>query len=129
MSDKKLLLRSVAAGAFCGLLGSVILMCIFAVVLMKIGLLESGTLDLVTAGFLGAGALAGGFISAKLNRGAGLIAGALTGALMIVLLVIVSAFRNKADFTLLLLIKSAAAVIGGALGGILAVREKRHKGF
>lgn len=126
MSDKKKLFKSVVTGTLCGLLTGIVLMCIFAVVMLKTHLLSSSVLDYAMAGVLGAGAFVGGFVSAKLNRGAGLIAGAVTGAVMVFAIVLTSAFRGKADFSALLLIKLAAALAGGALGGILAVRERKN---
>ena len=126
MSDKKRLIKSVVTGTLCGLLTGIILICIFTVVMLKTSLLPSSVLDLAMAGVLGVGAFIGGFVSAKLNRGAGLIAGALTGAVMLSAIVLTSAFRGNADFSYLLLIKLAAAVLGGALGGIIAVRERKN---
>lgn len=126
MSDKKLLIKSVITGTLCGLLVSIIFMSICAVVLLKGGLPQGDLLDYVLAGFLAAGAFAGGFIAAKLNKGAGLIVGAITGAVMIFLIALVSACKGDVTFSALFFIKLAAAVIGGILGGILAVREKKH---
>ena len=126
MSDKKRLAKAVAAGAFCGLLTSVLLMCLFAAVMLKIGLLDSAMLDAVLAALFGFGALAGGFAAAKLNKGAGLVAGALTGAAMLLLLLLTAAVRNQADFSSVFLMKLAAALLGGSAGGVLAMRERRH---
>ena len=39
MSDKKKLIKSVSLGSLCGVLGCVILMCIFAVIMLTSGLL------------------------------------------------------------------------------------------
>ena len=120
MSDKKRLIKSSAAGLLCGILTSVALMCIFAVVMTKSGLLPTQVIDYVLAGFLAVGAVAGGFVATKLNRGAGLIAGALTGAAMLCALTLTAALRGEADFSVLLAVKAAATVLGGMLGGVLA---------
>lgn len=129
MSDKKRLAKSVAAGTFCGLLASILLMCLFAGVMLKIGLLDRSVLDPVLAGIFGLGAFAGGFAAAKLNKSAGLVAGALTGAAMLLLLILTAAFRNQADFSSVFLMKLAAAMLGGSAGGILAMRERKHPRF
>lgn len=123
MFDKKLL-KAVATGAFCGLLTSVILMCILTVVLLKTGLPQGSLLDYLLAGFLGAGAFAGGFVAAKLNRGAGLVAGAAVGGVMFLALLIVAAIKGDMAFTVLSVVKAAAALLLGAAGGVLGVREK-----
>ena len=129
MSDKRKLVKSVATGTVCGLLTGVILLCILAVVILKGGLLSAQVIDYFTAGLLGAGALTGGFVATKLNRGAGLIAGAATGGCMLLLVILAAALRGKADVSALLFIKLGAALAGGALGGILALKEKKHRGL
>lgn len=123
MLDKRLI-KSVATGAFCGLLTSVILMCILTVALLKTGLPQGFLLDYILAGFLGAGAFAGGFVAAKLNRGAGLIAGAAVGGVMFLALLIVAAVKGDMAFTVLSAVKLGAVLLFGAAGGILGVREK-----
>ena len=123
MFDKRLI-KAVATGAFCGLLVSVILMCVLTVVLLKAGLPQGFLLDYILAGFLGAGAFAGGFVAAKLNRGAGLVAGAAVGGVMFLALLTVAAVKGDMAFTVLSVIKLGAVLLCGAAGGILGVREK-----
>ncbi len=127
MSDKKRFVKSVITGLLCGILTSTALMCVFAAVMSKGGLLPADILDYIMAGCFGAGALTGGFISAKINNGAGLIAGAAAGTAMLAALTLTSAIKGEADFSTLFFIKLAAAVLGGSLGGALAVREKKQK--
>ena len=126
MSDKKRLIKAIVTGMLCGILTSVTLMCIFALVMTKGGLLPTEVINLLLSGFLAVGAFAGGFVAVKINRGAGLIVGALTGAAMLASLVLVSALRGEAAFSMLFYIKTAAAVLGGSAGGILATREKKQ---
>ena len=123
MSDKKRFVKSVVTGLLCGIFTSAALMCIFAAVMTKGGLLPSDIIDYIMAGCLAAGALAAGFIAAKINKGAGLIAGAVAGAAMLAALTLTSAIKGEADFSALFFIKLAAALLGGSLGGALAVRE------
>ncbi len=127
MSDKKRFFKSVAFGLLCGILTCTALLGVFAAALTKAGLLPPDITDFCMAGCLAAGAFTAGFLAAKLNRGAGLIAGAAAGASMLAALTLTSALRGNADFSVLFIIKLAAAVCGGALGGILAVREKPHR--
>ena len=77
MSDKKRLIKAIVTGMLCGILTSVTLMCIFALVMTKGGLLPTEVINLLLSGFLAVGAFAGGFVAVKINRGAGLIVGAL----------------------------------------------------
>lgn len=126
MSEKKRMIKAVVTGLLCGMLVSVILMCLAALVMTKTGLLPVWAVEYLTAGCLAAGAFAGGFIAAKLNRGAALIIGAITGAAMITALLLTAALRGDAEFSPLFFIKLGAAVVGGSLGGILSVRERKR---
>ena len=120
MSDKKRLLKASVTGLLCGILTSVALLCIFAVIMTKSGLLPVPVIEFVPVGFLALGAVLGGFVATKLNRGAGVIAGALTGFGMLCALSLTAALRGMADFTVLLPCKAAATLLGGIIGGVLA---------
>ncbi|MBQ1975177.1 MAG: TIGR04086 family membrane protein, partial [Ruminococcus sp.] len=91
MSGKKRMIKSVVTGLLCGMLVSVVLMCLAALAMTKTGLLPVWIVEYLTAGCLAAGAFAGGFIAAKLNRGAALTIGAITGAAMIAALLLTAA--------------------------------------
>ena len=123
MSDKKRFIKSALTGTLCGILTSVVLTCAFALILSRSGMLGDNILGYASAGLLAAGAFLGGFVSAKLNRAAGLIAGAAAGAAMLALIVLVSAFMGNSGFTALFFIKAAALLIGGALGGVISIRN------
>lgn len=126
MSEKKRMIKSVVTGLLCGMLVSVTLMCLAALVMTKTGLLPVWVVEYLTAGCLAAGAFAGGLIAGKLNRGAALTIGAITGAAMITVLLLTAALRGEAEFSPLFFIKLGAAVAGGALGGILSVHERKR---
>ncbi len=126
MSGKKRMIKSVVTGLLCGMLVSVVLMCLAALAMTKTGLLPVWIVEYLTAGCLAAGAFAGGFIAAKLNRGAALTIGAITGAAMIAALLLTAALRGEAEFSPLFFIKLGAAVTGGSLGGILSVHERKR---
>lgn len=123
MSDKKRFIKSALTGMLCGILTSVVLTCACALILSRSGMLSDNILGYVAAGLLAAGAFLGGFVSAKLNRSAGLIVGAAAGFAMLAVIVLVSAFMGNANFTALFFIKAAAMLLGGALGGILSMRN------
>ena len=63
MSDKKRLIKAIVTGMLCGILTSVTLMCIFALVMTKGGLLPTEVINLLLSGFLAVGAFAGGFVA------------------------------------------------------------------
>lgn len=126
MSEKKRMIKSVVTGLLCGMLVSVTLMCLAALVMTKTGLLPVWVVEYLTASCLAAGSFVGGLIAGKLNRGAALTIGAITGAAMITVLLLTAALRGEAAFSPLFFIKLGAAVAGGALGGILSVHERKR---
>ena len=79
MSDKKLLIKSVLIGTLCAVMVQIILLCIVSLVMITTKKLFGDMLSYIMLGTAALGTLAGGFISAKLNRGAGLIVGLITG--------------------------------------------------
>ena len=79
MSDKKKLIKSVSLGSLCGVLGCVILMCIFAVIMLTSGLLGAELTDYIMVAVTALGALGGGFVAAKLAVILGGIAGGICG--------------------------------------------------
>lgn len=126
MSDKKRLVKSVLIGSLCGVLATVILMCILAAAMLSAGLFPAGLTEWLTLGFAAVGAFAGGFIAAKLNRGAGLIVGAITGAVMFLLITIAALSRGGTNVSTLTAVRMAALLGGGALGGALGVKERTN---
>lgn len=127
MSDKKKLIKSVSLGSLCGVLGCVILMCIFAVIMLTSGLLGAELTDYIMVAVTALGALGGGFVAAKLNHGAGLVVGAITGAVIFLLITIAGLSNGGESVTALTGIRAAAVILGGIAGGICGVKEK--KGF
>ena len=129
MSDKKRLVKSVVIGSLCGLLSCAALMCVTAAVMLCTGLLPAELTDLIMVAVAAAGAVAGSFVATKLNGGAGLIVGTMTGGAMLLLITGAALVRQGAPVTALSAIRAAALLSGGALGGILGLRERRHTGF
>lgn len=124
MSDKRLLIKSLIIGTLCGVLAQIILLCVAAAAMLCTGKLPGGALDYIMLAVCAIGALAGGFISAKLNRGAGLIVGLISGLALFFILTVAAMIKSDSSFSLLSLIRLAAMLFGGAAGGILGVREK-----
>ena len=73
MSGKKTMIKSVLIGSLCAVLAQIILLCIVSLVMISTKKLFTGALDYIMIATSALGALIGGFVSAKLNRGAGLI--------------------------------------------------------
>ncbi|HCA05145.1 MAG TPA: TIGR04086 family membrane protein [Ruminococcaceae bacterium] len=125
MQDKRKLVKAVAAGTICSMLCSVILTAALAAAIMSVGLLPDDILMWITVGIMLVSAFAGGFIAAKINKGAGIPVGGLTGLAVFCAAALSSFSRGESNVTVMILIKLAAAVFGSVAGGITGVREKR----
>lgn len=126
MSDKKLLLKAVLFGTVCGLLISVILTCVFTVIILTTGLLPADITNYVTVAILAVGAFLGGMITTKITKSAGLTAGLITGLSIFMLVTIIGLTKSNDSVTIITLIKLAATLISGGLGGIAGLRKKER---
>ncbi len=126
MSDKKLLLKAALFGTVCGLLISVIITCIFTIVILTIGLFPTDITNYITVAILAIGAFFGGFITTKITKSAGLIAGLITGFSVFLLVTIFGLFKSNDSVTIITLIRLISNVVAGALGGILGLRKKER---
>ena len=124
MSDKKALIKSVLIGSLCAVMAQIILLCVVSIVMITTGKLFDGALEYIMIAVSGIGTLIGGFVSAKLNRGAGLVVGLITGFAVFIMLTAAALIYNSSPLSVLSLIRFAAMIIGGALGGIFGVKEK-----
>lgn len=124
MSDKKLLFKSMFFGSVCGLLLSVILMCICAVIILSIGLLPADLTKYVMLAVLGSGAMFGGFIAARITKSAGLLVGMLTGFVIFILITILGLIKNTDAVSIATLLRFIITIVTGAIGGILGVNKK-----
>ncbi|MEE0914626.1 MAG: TIGR04086 family membrane protein [Ruminococcus sp.] len=126
MSDKKLLLKAVLFGTVCGLLISVILTCVFTVIILTTGLLPADITNYVTVAILAVGTFLGGMITTKITKSAGLTAGLITGLSIFMLVTIIGLTKSNDSVTIITLIKLAATLISGGLGGIAGLRKKER---
>ena len=125
MSDKKKLIKAVSFGSLCGVLGCVILMCVFSVIMLTSGLLGAELTNYIMIAVAALGALTGGFVAAKLNHGAGLVGCGITGAVRFLLITGAGLSKGGETVTALTGIKAAAVILGGICGGICGVKEKK----
>lgn len=124
MSDKKLTVKAVLFGTVCGLLITIILLCILSAVVLTSGLLPEELTNIITVILLGMGVFCGGFISSRITKSAGLIVGLITGFTVFLLVTIIGLTRSNESVTYITLIRLIATLIAGALGGIIGVNKK-----
>ena len=125
MSDKKRLLKSAALGSACGLLSGVVIMCVIAAAMLASGSVFQGMTDYIMLAPPSLGALAGGFVAAKLNRGAGLIAGAAAALIMLAALTVTAMLKGNVSVSPLILFRLAGMLLGGCIGGALGIGERK----
>lgn len=126
MSDKKLLIKAVLFGTVCGLLVTVILICILSAIVMTSGLLPTELTNYITIALLSIGAFSGGFITSRITKSAGLVVGLITGFAIFVLIMITGLTNSDDPVTVLTLIKFAALLVSGGIGGIVGLKRKER---
>ena len=126
MSDKRLLVKAVVFGSVCGLLVTVILLCVFSAIIMTSGLLPSEITNYITVGIISLGAFAGGVITSRITKSAGFIVGLITGFFMFMLITVIGMIKSDDSVTVLTLIRLISLIIAGGIGGILGLRKKER---
>lgn len=124
MSDKKLAVKAILFGVVCGLLITIIFMCLLSVVIISSGLLPIDVINYITIAILSIGAFFGGYISTKITKSAGLVIGAVTGFAIFLLITVLGLIKSNDTITINTLIRFIATLITGCLGGILGLRKK-----
>ena len=126
MSDKKLLIKAVLFGTVCGLLVTVILVCILSAIVMTSGLLPTELTNYITLALLALGAFSGGFITSRITKSAGLVAGLITGFSIFILITITGLTKSDDPVSLLTLIRLVALLVAGGVGGIIGLKRKER---
>lgn len=126
MSDKKLLIKAVLFGTVCGLLVTVILVCILSAIVMTSGLLPTELTNYITLALLALGAFSGGFITSRITKSAGLVAGLITGFSIFILITITGLTKSDDPVSLLTLIRLVTLLVAGGVGGIVGLKRKER---
>ena len=126
MADKSKFIRSIGFGVFFCLLLSIILICVFAVLIMSVGLLSADITDYIMLGVLSVSCLFGGFIAAKINKSQGFLCGLVTGVFVFILTTILGLARFTETITMLTLLRLIFTLLCGSIGGILGINQKER---
>ena len=129
MSDKKLLIKAVLFGTVCGLLVTVILVCILSAIVMTSGLLPTELTNYITLALLALGAFSGGFITSRITKSAGLVVGLITGLAIFILITATGLTRSDDPVSLLTLTRLVALLVAGGVGGIVGLKRKEKKEY
>ena len=93
---------------------------------MTSGLLPSEITNYITVGIVSLGAFAGGVITSRITKSAGLIVGLITGFFIFMLITVIGVIKSDDSFTVLTLIRLISLIIAGGIGGILGLRKKER---
>ena len=124
MLSKKLTAKAVLFGILTSLLISIILMCCVSAFILTNGLLPTQMTNIITLLSLGAGTFAGGIVSSRITKSAGLITGLITGLSVFLLITIIGLCKSSDTITYLTFVRLAVTVILGGIGGIIGVNKK-----
>ena len=116
---------AVAVGGGGGLAATLLAMCLFALALSAGGLPGRAALPLSGAA-LAIGAFSGGFLTARLLRERGLLAGAATGIWLFMLCCAVGAIAGVTGSGSAILFRVLIAASAAAIGGIAGVNVRRR---
>ena len=93
---------------------------------MTSGLLPTELTNYITIALLSIGAFSGGFITSRITKSAGLVVGLITGFAIFVLIMITGLTNSDDPVTVLTLIKFAALLVSGGIGGIVGLKRKER---
>lgn len=124
MSDKKLAIKAILFGIVCGLLITVILMCLFSVVIITSGLLPTDITNYIIVAILSIGIFFGSCIATKITKSAGLLIGLIVGFSIFILITMLGLLKSSETVTVLTLIRLIAGLLSGAVGGIIGLKKK-----
>ncbi|MBQ2676647.1 MAG: TIGR04086 family membrane protein [Clostridia bacterium] len=113
-------------GVLAGAVVTVIFMFLFAAVLTFSDMSDSAA-AVMSMISLAVGSLAAGFVASKLFGKNGLFVGVATGAVLFIIVMIVSMLLSSTGFTIQSVIKLVLTLISGAVGGVAGVNLKKRK--
>ncbi len=93
---------------------------------MTCGLFPEEITNYITLALLSLGAFSGGLITSKITKSAALIVGLLTGFAIFILVTVTGLTKSNDPVTLLTLIRLAALLVAGGIGGIAGLKRKER---
>lgn len=123
-------IKGIIIGSIFAMVMCILLFLITAFALTKSGYIPDQFLSTVTIILSSISCLVGGFISGRVTRKTGLLVGVATGFILFFMQLVISLIMGELSPTMLILIKAAALMLSGAIGGILGVnKHEKVKGI
>ncbi len=118
-------IRALLLGCACGLTVCAVLLAAAAFALVKSGYLPIDALSYITLAVSIVGAFFAGYMAVRVYGKRGLVTGCAAGALMFVVLLIISLTDSGVSGIVGVLVKCVACVSAAGIGGVLRVNRKR----
>ena len=125
MNIKKIV-KSEIFGMAAGIIFTLIFTAFFTAVMVKMERVAYNAVMPFGLGALCIGTFGGGYITARLNKSMGMAVGAGCGLGVFLILLALGAILGS-ELGIVTLIRAAAAVISGALGGVLGVNRRKKR--
>lgn len=122
--NKKLLLRSLAAGIITALAITVLLMCLSALLLQFIPGIPYGMIDYIMLVVDAIGVFFGAYVAAAAAKSGGLIIGLLSAFAVFLCMLIAGLCSQETTLTSLTALRAAVMAMAGIIGGIKGVNKK-----
>ena len=123
-NEHQRIIKAAAVGVCCSVILTVLLTCLFGVILNLTSGIPYGIIDYVTIGIEGFSVLIGAYIACVIAKCKGLIIGALCGAICLLIVTACGLSIAKNDIGILTMIRSAVMIICSVIGGIAGVNRK-----
>ena len=120
------MIRAEIFGIISGMILTFIFVLFMAAVMVKMQKVMYDMTGIFAAAALCIGTLGGGYIAARINKSMGMAVGAVCGLAVFLILWAVGAVMGT-QTCIVTLIRGIAAVISGALGGVLGVNKKKKR--
>lgn len=127
-SDNKRMIKGIIIGTLIGAACCAVLLCLSALAINMISGIPYGALDWITAAIAGISVLVGAYIAAAISKSRGLPTGIICAVIFMLILYVAGFCNTNGSVSVITAVKTAVALICGALGGIWGVnrKEKLH---
>lgn len=124
LQENQRFLKAVSAGILCAVALTLVFTCLFGGILLMMNGVPYGIIDYVMIGVQGVSILIGAYIAGVIAKAKGLPAGALCGAVYLLIVFACGLSIAENDISFLTLIRCGVIMLCGIGGGIAGVNRK-----
>ena len=124
-SNKHIAVKSLAIGVAVGIVAISLMLLITSFSFAQIKSIPTAMLGTISMIFASLGACIGAYVSLRIMRNNGLVWGAICGAVLFVIVLILGLINSTDSLSIATIIKCFAMLLSGAIGGVVAVNKKQ----